>query len=184
MAENMIPSHVQIEEKCRKFLTLLEEREVGVMAWLEMRTKLARELYEALGAVLGDGHVTFKTKGVFPDEKEIAKVWVESDKLHIKMLLNNGFDVVFESPEVLRPRCIIPFAPELGTEAAMTASELSRQVMARIGKIDTEKNQFALVLEAPNIIMDALASARVDAYQKGLEKGLEVARRVSEGKAS
>lgn len=48
-----IPSHVEIEEKTRSFLSLLEQREVGLPSYLEARSKVAKELYDMLGKVLG-----------------------------------------------------------------------------------------------------------------------------------
>lgn len=48
-----IPSHVEIEKKVRDFLALLEQREVGLSSYLELRSKMAKELYDMLGKVLG-----------------------------------------------------------------------------------------------------------------------------------
>lgn len=48
-----IPSHLDIENKTKQFLGVLEAREVGLFSWVEARTKLAEELYAMLGKVLG-----------------------------------------------------------------------------------------------------------------------------------
>jgi hypothetical protein len=51
--ETKIPSRLDIENKTRDFLRLLEQRELGLMTWQEARARMARELYEMLGRVLG-----------------------------------------------------------------------------------------------------------------------------------
>lgn len=48
-----IPSHVEMEQKVRDFLALLEQREIGLMTWQEARSKMASELHDMLGRVLG-----------------------------------------------------------------------------------------------------------------------------------
>lgn len=48
-----IPSHAEIEKKARDFLALLEQREVGLISYLDLRRKTAEELYAMLGKVLG-----------------------------------------------------------------------------------------------------------------------------------
>jgi len=53
MDEPKVPSHVEIEQKLREFLVLMEQREVGLSTYLEQRWKMAQELREMLGQVIG-----------------------------------------------------------------------------------------------------------------------------------
>lgn len=48
-----IPSHLDMERKVEDFLNLLKQRELGMVTWQESRAKMARELYDMLGRVLG-----------------------------------------------------------------------------------------------------------------------------------
>lgn len=50
--------------------------------------------------------VTFWDAACLPKPMEVATVWVEKGKLHVKMSLDNVFDVVFEDPDILRPRSV------------------------------------------------------------------------------
>lgn len=51
--EYKIPTHLDMESKVRDFLALLEQREIGLFTWQQARAKMASELYDMLGRVLG-----------------------------------------------------------------------------------------------------------------------------------
>lgn len=52
--------------------------------------------------------MTFLSEDALTRDLPVAMVWVEGDKLHIRMGADNTFDVVFESPATLRPLAVIP----------------------------------------------------------------------------
>lgn len=53
--------------------------------------------------------VTFWDAACIPKPMAVATVWVEKGKLHVKMCLDNVFDIVIEDADVLRPRAFVPF---------------------------------------------------------------------------
>ncbi len=53
MEPHKIPSHLDMERKVEDFLNLLKIRELGLVTWQEARAKMAAELYDMLGRVLG-----------------------------------------------------------------------------------------------------------------------------------
>jgi hypothetical protein len=57
MEQYKIPSHLDMERKVEDFLNLLKQRELGLMTWQEARSKMASELYDMLGRVLGKDQV-------------------------------------------------------------------------------------------------------------------------------
>lgn len=64
--------------------------------------------------------VTFATVGTIPDDVDIAEVWVGPDnKLHIRMVIDDAFDVVFDDSVALRPRSV-----SLGGEVVWLSSEI------------------------------------------------------------
>ena len=55
--------------------------------------------------------VTFWDPAMIPTPREVATVWVEKGKLHIKMALDNVFDVIFVDGYACRPRNIDAVGP-------------------------------------------------------------------------
>ena len=47
-----IPSTVEVREKARQLVALLDSPEPGLLTWLEARASIARELHKMLGEVL------------------------------------------------------------------------------------------------------------------------------------